>query len=153
MDVLTPEQRRKCMSNVRHEDTPPERYFRKILWHAGFRYRKNWRSLPGTPDIAITKYKIAIFIDGEFWHGKSYDGGDYAGHKYHSLKEQLSHGSHAAYWTHKIERNMQRDLQVEAELNGLGWTVLRFWSKDVMKHTDLCLIAVREAVFDKQLQT
>lgn len=152
MDTLTAQQRQKSMRHVKAENTRPEIVFRKALWQAGFRYRKNWKVLPGKPDIAITKHKVAIFIDGEFWHGKDYDGGEYASHKYGSLREQLEHGNNSEFWKQKIERNMQRDLEVEAELNGLGWTVLRFWGKDVLRHPEDCLQVVRETVFEKNIK-
>lgn len=152
MDVLTPEQRHKNMRNIRAENTRPEVVLRKLLWQEGLRYRKNYRVLPGKPDIALTKYRVAIFIDGEFWHGKAYNGGEYEGRKYQSLREQLDHSSNSEFWIKKIERNMQRDLEVEAELNGMGWTVLRFWSKEVMKHPEECLIVVKETIFEKNLQ-
>lgn len=152
MDTLTPEQRRKNMKNIKAENTKPEVVLRKLLWHDGYRYRKNWKALPGKPDIALTKFKIAIFVDGEFWHGKAYDGGEYSGRKYHSLREQLEHGNHSDFWKKKIERNMARDLEVEADLNGLGWTVLRFWSKQVLKNPEECLEVVRETVFEKNIE-
>lgn len=152
MDVLTTEQRHKNMRSIKAEDTRPEMILRRLLWKEGIRYRKNWKVLPGKPDIAITKYKIAIFVDGEFWHGKAYNGGDYEGHKYHSLKEQLEHGNNTEFWKNKIERNMQRDLEVEAELNGLGWKVIRFWSKDVLKCPEKCLRVIRETIFEKDIE-
>ena len=73
MDVLTPEQRRKCMSRIKSKNTSIEILLRKALWREGIRYRKNLKSLPGKPDIAITKYKIAVFCDGELWHGKDWE--------------------------------------------------------------------------------
>lgn len=151
MDVLTTEQRHKNMRSIKAENTRPEVLLRRLLWQEGIRYRKNWKALPGKPDIAITKYKIAIFVDGEFWHGKAYNGGDYEGHKYHSLKEQLEHGNNTEFWKNKIERNMQRDLEVEAELNGLGWKVVRFWSKNVMKEPDICLDTIQECIFERKI--
>lgn len=149
MDVLTTEQRHKNMRSIKAENTRPEVLLRRLLWQEGIRYRKNWKALPGKPDIAITKYKIAIFVDGEFWHGKAYNGGDYEGHKYHSLKEQLEHGNNTEFWKNKIERNMQRDLEVEAELNGLGWKVIRFWSKDVLKCPEECVKVLKETIFER----
>ena len=68
-DVMTPEQRSRAMSHIKGKDTSIEVLLRKALWHKGIRYRKNYKKLPGTPDIAITKYKIAIFCDSEFFHG------------------------------------------------------------------------------------
>lgn len=148
MDRLTKDQRSKNMRNVRSQDTSAEIALRRALWHRGYRYRKNVSGLPGKPDIVMTRYRIAIFVDGEFWHGKSYDGGDYPGRKYHSLREQLEHSNNSEFWTSKIERNMQRDLEVEADLNGLGWTVIRFWSRDVLKDPEGCADVVDEAIMD-----
>lgn len=73
MDILTKEQRKKCMSNIHSKDTGIEVVLRKALWHKGYRYRKNYKELPGTPDIVLTKYRIVIFCDSEFWHGKDWD--------------------------------------------------------------------------------
>ena len=73
MDSLTKEQRKKCMSHIRSKDTGIEVALRKALWHKGYRYRKNYKELPGTPDIVLSKYHIAIFCDSEFWHGKDWD--------------------------------------------------------------------------------
>lgn len=151
MDVLTPEQRHKNMRNIRAENTRPEVILRRLLWQGGLHYRKNYKGLPGSPDIALTKYRIAIFVDGEFWHGKDYEGGNYPGHKYHSLREQIEHGNNSDFWKQKIERNMQRDLEIEAELNGLGWTVIRFWSKDILKYPEECLLVVHEMIFDRRI--
>lgn len=151
MDVLTPEQRRKNMQNIKASGTKPEEILRHLMWRDGLRYRKNYTALPGRPDIVLTKYKLAVFVDGEFWHGKNYDGGDYPGHKYHSLKEQLEHANNSEFWKQKIERNMQRDREIEAELNGLGWKVLRFWSKDVMRRPEECLQEIKETIFEMRL--
>lgn len=138
MDNLTPEQRQKSMSSIRSKDTSIEVVLRKALWHHGYRYRKNYTALPGKPDIAITKYRIAIFCDSEFFHGKDWD----------KLRLQLEKGNNSAYWIKKITRNMERDKENELSLRSQDWTVLRFWGKDIMKHTADCVKAVDEAVFD-----
>lgn len=149
MDVLTPEQRRRNMRHIKSADTKAEILLRKKLWHNGFRYRKNYKELPGKPDIVLTKYKICIFIDSEFFHGKGFEDG-YESKKYSSLKEQLSNSNNSAFWLEKIRRNMKRDQEVERELVGLGWTVIRFWSKDVIKEPDICLQTVREIIFEQK---
>lgn len=115
---------RKRMSKVHTVDGKDEVIIRKILWKNGIRYRKNYKELPGRPDIAITRYKIAVFIDGEFWHG--YDWENYQ--KY--IK------SNRDYWIPKIEGNMKHDQEVNAQLEAMGWTVLRFWSKQVLKNPE-----------------
>lgn len=141
MDDMTPEQRRQNMRRIRSTDTKPEILLRKALWHAGFRYRKNWKALPGKPDIALTKYRIVIFIDSEFFHGKNWD-----------VEEQKRlAGNNGQYWHDKIQRNMERDREEEATLKGMGWTVIRFWSRDVLKNVDECVKVVQEAVFEKHI--
>ena len=109
------------------------------MYHNGFRYRKNWKALPGKPDIVLTKYHICIFIDGEYFHGKDWEAGE---------KERVENGNNSAYWVSKIERNIKRDRETEAALNGLGWNVIRFWSREVMKYPDACLSAVKDIVFE-----
>ena len=102
----------------------------KALWHHGVRYRLNYKSLPGSPDIAITTYKIAVFVDGEFWHGFDWD----------NRKEKLK--SNRDYWIAKIEENINRDKRNNAALEHMGWVVLHFWEKDVLKHLDDCVETV-----------
>ena len=141
MERLTPEQRHRNMQNIRNKDTSIECILRKALWKHGYRYRKNYKDLPGKPDIVITKYKIAIFCDSEFFHGKDWK----------NLKEQLGRGKNAEFWTEKISKNMNRDREVNTALRGMGWTVLRFWGNDIKKHTDECVRTVSEAVMDYKL--
>ena len=140
MDVLTPEQRHRAMSAIRSKDTSIEVILRKALWKKGIRYRKNYRELPGSPDIAITKHRIAIFCDGEFFHGKDWE----------EMKLRLENGNNSTYWIRKISRNMERDLENERELKFREWTVLRFWGQDIRKHTDECVEAVEEAILDRR---
>lgn len=142
-DVLTKEQRKKCMSHIRSKDTKPELLFRKALWHKGYRYRKNWKALRGTPDIVITKYHIAIFCDSEFFHGKNWP----------ELEKRIMRGSNSEFWYGKITRNMARDTEVNRDLHGAGWIVLRFWGEDIKKHLDECVKAVDEAVFDQKINS
>jgi DNA mismatch endonuclease (patch repair protein) len=111
---------------------------------------KNWEALPGKPDIVITKYKICVFVDSEFFHGKGFSSG-YESHKYGSLEEQLRHSNNSEFWLNKIKRNMERDKEVTADLNGLGWTVLRFWSKDVLRYPDKCIKAIQETIFNNSI--
>lgn len=150
-DVLTREQRHRNMSHIRAKDTKPEIVLRKALWHKGYRYRKNWNKIPGKPDIVLTKQKICIFVDSEFFHGKGYDG-DYDSRKYKSLKEQLEHSTRPEFWIKKITGNMKRDEEINKELTGLGWKVLRFWSRDVLKDTDGCVKTIEEAVFAEKIE-
>lgn len=142
MDRLTKEQRHKNMQNIRNKDTGIEVRLRKALWHKGYRYRKNDKRLPGKPDICLPKYRIAIFCDSEFFHGKDWD----------DLEIQLSRGSNPDFWIKKISGNMERDKKVTKELESLGWTVLRFWGKDIKKNLDECLYTIEEAVQRNNLE-
>ena len=87
-----------------------------------------------------------MFVDSEFFHGKDFESG-YKSRKYSSLREQLENSNHSEFWMSKIQRNMERDREVDAELHGLGWSVLRFWSKDVLRKTEDCIGAIEEAMF------
>ena len=126
------------MSGVHSEKTNIEVKLRKALWKKGYRYRKNVKELPGKPDIVLIKYKIAIFCDSEFWHGKDWE----------VLKPKLEKGSNPDFWVNKIERNRQRDSRINKELLFLGWTVIRFWGTDILKKTDECIEVIEETVFD-----
>lgn len=145
-DVLTKEQRHKNMQHIRSENTKPEVLLRKALWRKGYRYRKNYKQLPGKPDIVLTKYRICIFVDSEFFHGKNFESG-YKSNKYSSLKDQLEHSNNAEFWLNKIQGNIERDRKIEAELHGKGWFVLRFWSKDILYWTDECVRTIDELIF------
>lgn len=135
------EKTRKNMQRIRNKDTSIEILLRKRLWHDGYRYRKNYKELPGSPDIAITKLKIAVFCDSEFFHGKDWD----------KLKARLERGKNPQYWIRHIEENMERDRRVEQELSSLDWTVLRFWGKDIKKDMEGCIQAIEEIAFDKMI--
>lgn len=126
-DIKSAKARSKNMAAIHSKDTKAEVVLRKALWHKGYRYRKNVSSLPGKPDIVLAKYRVCIFVDSEFFHGKGFNGG-YQSRKYTSLKEQLEHSNHPGFWLDKIQKNMSHDLKVNAELKGKGWKVLRFWS-------------------------
>lgn len=142
MDTLTKEQRSKCMSHIRSKDTKIEVQLRKALWQRGYRYRKNYKQLPGTPDIVLTKYRIAIFCDSEFWHGRDWD----------VLKPRLLKGKNPDYWIKKIGRNKERDAEVDQKLLFMDWTVIRFWGEEILKNTDQCIQVVEEAIFDGRMQ-
>jgi len=138
MDNLTKEQRRKNMQRIKSKDTSIECKLRKALWKKGYRYRKNYKKAPGTPDIALTKYKIAIFCDGEFFHGKDWE----------ILKLRLEKGDNSEYWIKKISRNRERDDEVNKRLLFMGWTVIRFWGNDIKKKTEECIKVIQETIFD-----
>ena len=138
MDVLNAEQRHKCMSHIKSKDTSIEVSLRRALWKKGYRYRKNYSALPGKPDIVLTKYRIAIFCDGELFHGKNWE----------ILKPRLLKGNNPDFWVKKIERNMKRDDENDKKLLFLGWTVIHFWGNDILRNTDQCVKVVEEAIFD-----
>ena len=140
-DVLTKEQRHRNMSNIKSKDTKIECILRKALWLKGIRYRKNYSLLPGKPDIAITKYKIAIFCDGEFFHGKDWE----------VLRPKLEKSNNGAFWISKISRNRERDDEINKRLLFEGWTVIRFWGDEIKKHTDECVKVIEEAIFDIEI--
>lgn len=108
------------MAAIKSKDTKEEVLLAKALWHRGHRYRKHNKSVFGTPDLTFKKYKIAIFVDGEFFHGKDWE----------TKKRPVTNKE---FWETKIERNIRRDKDVNMHLSSKGWTVLRFWSSDVRK--------------------
>lgn len=132
---------RKRMSKVRLKNGKAETVLAKRLWHEGYRYRRNYKNLPGSPDIALTTYKIAVFVDGEFWHGENWE----------ERKTKLKHNRE--YWIEKIEENMARDKRVDGQLQEMGWITIHFWEKQVLKHTDECLQVVLELIEKKNGQT
>lgn len=140
-DNLTKEQRHKNMVNIKNRNTSIEIKLAKALWYKGYRYRKNYKKLPGKPDIALTKYKIAIFCDSEFFHGKDWE----------VLKPRLEKSRNPDYWIPKIERNRERDQEVNKQLLYLGWTVVRFWGKEIEKNVDECVKVIDEVVWDMKI--
>lgn len=118
------------MSKIKSRDTKPEQLLKKALWHAGLHYRSNQKKLPGKPDIAFIKYKVAIFIDGSFWHG----------HDWEIRRKQIQ--SNRDFWIPKIERNMQRDREINEYYLSKGWKVFRFWDFEVKKELGLCVISI-----------
>jgi len=126
-DRTEEEKRSYTMSRIRGKATTIEVLLQKALWHRGIRYRKNYRKIPGAPDIAITKHKIAIFCDGEFWHGKDWE----------QKKARLK--NNREYWIRKIERNIERDNRFTSELKDQGWHVLRFWENEIKADINNCV--------------
>ena len=141
MDDLTPEQRKKNMRHIRSKNTEIECILRKALWKKGYRYRKHYSKIPGKPDIVLTKYKIAIFCDGEFFHGKDWE----------VQRKRIEKSNNSDYWIMKIERNINRDEDINRRLKAMGWVVLRFWGKDIKKNTESCIKTIEEAVFDVRM--
>lgn len=118
----TTPQRSEMMSRIRSKNTKPEVALRKALWHFGYRYRCHDKRLPGSPDLVFPKFKLALFVDGDFWHG----------YKWHEKREKIKRN--ATFWIPKIERNMQRDRAVNAALQAMGWQVVRIWEHELKKN-------------------
>ena len=122
------------MSKVKLKGGKAETLLAKALWHQGYRYRKNDKRLPGSPDIAILRHRIVIFVDGEFWHGKDWE----------TRKSRLKRNRE--YWIEKIEENMARDLRNDQLLTQAGWTPIHFWEKEVMINLPACVAEVEETI-------
>jgi DNA mismatch endonuclease, patch repair protein len=112
MDIFDHQTRSRCMSRIRSKDTKPELIVRKYLYSRGYRYRKNCRRLPGTPDIVMRKYGVVIFIHGCFWHGHS---------------DSHLPQTNTEFWRTKIERNKARDAENREALKAMGWRVMTVW--------------------------
>ena len=134
MDKLTPEQRRKNMQAIKSKGSKIEDLLAKAIFKNGVRYRRNVKDVFGCPDICIKKYKIAIFCDSEFWHGK-----DWENRKFDFKTKQ-------EFWIPKIERNIQRDIEVTQKLKEDGWSVLRFWGKDINRNLKECLNRILQTI-------
>lgn len=131
--ITTPEISKR-MSKVKLKRNKVEMKLAKALWHHGYRYRLNYKQLPGSPDIAITKYNIAIFVDGEFWHGKDFE----------IKKSKLKNNKD--YWIMKIEENLHRDAKNDKLLNEMGWISIHFWSKDIERNLSYCLNVIEDFI-------
>ena len=134
----TTKERSELMSKIKGKNTKPELLLRKALWRRGIRYRVNDSNLLGKPDISIRKYKLAVFVDGEFWHGFNWE------EKKNKIK------SNREYWIKKIERNMQRDLEVTSQLRNSGWTVIRFWEKEIKKDVTQCSLIIEKVILNNR---
>jgi len=123
-DTLTPDQRSYCMSRVRGKDTSLERVVRSELHKRGYRYRKHVKELPGKPDIVFSKQRVAVFIDGDFWHG----------YRFPQWKESLP-----PFWREKINKNRERDIKNFSKLRTRGWKVIRLWGHQIKNDLDGCI--------------
>lgn len=124
----------KRMSKVKLKHNKVETTLAKALWHKGYRYRLNYKKLPGSPDIALTKYKIAIFVDGEFWHGKDFE----------KRKDKLK--ANKDFWIEKIQENIDRDKRNDDSLHQMGWISLHFWSEEVSKNIEHCMTEIEDYI-------
>ena len=126
-----PEKTHKIMSAIKSKDTRPELALRKELWRRNLRYRKNYKILPGKPDIVFPCVRLVVFCDGDFWHGHNW-----VIRGYGSLENELQR--YSKEWAEKIRRNIQRDERVNRELETLGWHVLRIWESDIKADVKRC---------------
>lgn len=122
------------MKQIKNKDSKIEVILRKALWVRGLHYRKNVTSIIGKPDIVFKGKKVAVFCDSEFWHGYDWE----------NRKKDFK--SNQEFWIPKIERNMERDPEVTRQPESDGWTVLRFWGKEITKHTEDCVNIIEKAV-------
>ena len=136
----TQEQISYNMRQVKNKDSVIELALRKELWNRGLRYQKNVNSVYGKPDIAFIGKKIAVFCDSEFWHGYNWE------------ERKKDFKSHQEFWISKIERNMERDREVTERLTSEGWTVIRFWGKEIKKNTAYCADIIEKAFKEKDQQ-
>ncbi|MEG1726063.1 MAG: very short patch repair endonuclease [Anaerovoracaceae bacterium] len=134
MSSKTPEQISYNMSKVKNKGSKIEVMLRKELWSRGIRYRKNAKTVFGHPDIVFKGKKVAVFCDSEFWHGYDWE------------KRKNDFKSHQEFWIPKIERNMQRDVEVTSELEEQGWTVIRFWGNEIKVDVAKCAGIIQKAL-------
>lgn len=138
MDKHSPEQRRRNMQAVKNKDSQIEVALRKALFAKGYRYRKNYTKVFGKPDIVFTKEKIAVFCDSEFWHGYDWE------------RRKLDFKSRQDFWIPKIERNMERDREVNLHLETEGYIVLRYWGKQIKKNLDVVVAEIEQAIISRR---
>jgi DNA mismatch endonuclease (patch repair protein) len=124
----------------RRTDTQHEVLLRRELWRMGLRYRKNVDTLPGKPDIVFACARVAVFCDGDFWHGRNWG----------EQKRKLGQGTNAEYWLAKIESNMERDRLNGALLEADGWSVLRLWETDIKRDPQAAAELVRQVVIERK---
>lgn len=133
---MPPTSRSRIMSSIRSKNTKPEILFGSMMHRAGLRYRKHAKDLPGKPDFVFRPVKVAVFIDGDFWHG----------YKLREWEHKLSQG----YWREKIKRNVERDRLKRAALRREGWKVIRIWDHQLKEQPELMLAVVKHAVLKRR---
>ncbi len=126
------------MKAVKSKGSKIENLLMKSLWHKGYRYRKNDKTVFGKPDLVFKSLKIAVFCDSEFWHGKNWE------------SKKYEHKSNQDFWYKKIERNIERDKEVNFELEKSGWKVIRFWGKEIEKNLELCTETIVYQINEKK---
>lgn len=130
MDKLSHDQRKKNMQAIKCKGSEIENILAKGLWNNGLRYRRNDKSVFGKPDFVFKKHKIAVFVDSEFWHGKNWE------------EKKFDFKTKQEFWLPKIERNIQRDIEVNKKLFEDGWTVFRFWGKEIKTNSEDCITLI-----------
>ena len=128
----------KIMSAVKSKNTRSEIALRKALWHQGLRFRVNYKGLPGKPDIVFTKAKVAVFCDGDYWHGHNW-----ALRGLKDLDEELA--GYSEFWANKIRKNIRRDEEVNRKLAEMGWHVVRIWESEIKANVSMCVDLVEKA--------
>lgn len=120
--------------------TKAEMVLRRALWREKLRYRVAVKHLPGKPDICFMRAKVAVFCDGDFWHGRNWA----------RRRRKLAKGANSTYWVAKIQRNMERDRETDARLSALGWKVLRFWESDLLKDPRPAVLETKQKIASAQ---
>jgi DNA mismatch endonuclease (patch repair protein) len=133
-DNLTPEQRSYCMSRIKGKDTGLEVRVRSELHKRGLRFRKHVKELPGRPDIVFSRARVAVFIDGDFWHG----------YRFPAWKDKVSD-----FWKKKISENRERDKKNHRKLREMGWMVIRLWQHELKKDFSSCIEKIVASVRKK----
>lgn len=139
--VRSKAQTSKIMRAVKAKDSKAERILGSAMWSKGLRYRKHARDLPGTPDFVFIRHKVAVFCDGDFWHGRGWERRGFT-----SWEEQFDRIHSSDFWRKKISANMERDRRVRRELEGMGWVVLRFLESEILDDVESCALKVRGCV-------
>lgn len=136
---ITSKKRSILMSRIKSRDTIPELKLRKGLWSQGFRFSKKDSKLIGKPDIVLNKYKVAVFIDGEFWHG----------YRWKEKRKKIK--DNRKYWIPKIEKNILRDKRTNKALRENGWKVIRFWEQQIKKDLPKCIQKIKNVIKENSI--
>ncbi|WP_448807869.1 very short patch repair endonuclease [Aminobacterium mobile] len=129
----------RIMSAIKSKDTKPEQLLGKALWRRGLRYRKHYKKLEGCPDFAFISAHVAVFCDGDFWHGNNW-----RLRNKKSLEDELS--SYSPFWQEKIRRNIERDIEINKKLASLDWIVVRFWASQIIENAEACASTVEAII-------
>jgi DNA mismatch endonuclease Vsr len=131
----------RIMSLVHSRNTHPEQILSRALRRAGIRFRRQSRNLPGKPDFVLKNVQVAVFVDGDFWHGRQWRLRGLG-----SLAAQFKNCANKEYWLRKVQTNINRDRRVNRQLRNAGWKVIRIWERDLIRRPDYCLRRVANAM-------